>query len=216
VPDGKIFPFSYFPVRSVESQDEVVSTPRFKIAHIGQAIHRKGGDILIDALSRIKDLDWECHIVGDGASLSSWKSSAEVAGIQSRTMFHGKLANADAMNVLADSDLYVLTSRFDGWGAVTNEALLLGVPVIASDRCGSQDLLKSSWRGSVYSASEPEALAKAIREWIGKGKRTPALTKRISEWSSCIESQSAGIYIDQVIRHYYSGGTKPTVPWFVD
>jgi glycosyltransferase involved in cell wall biosynthesis len=200
----------------VEAHEEVVSTPRFKITHLGQAIHRKGGDILIEALSKVKHLDWECHIVGDGSALNSWKSRAELAGIQSRTTFHGKLQNSDAMKILADSDLYVLTSRFDGWGAVTNEALLVGVPVIASDRCGSQDLLQSVWRGSVYNASDPQALANSISEWIEKGKRTPSLTKRILEWSCCIESQSAGNYIHQVINHYYNGCPKPIAPWLVD
>jgi glycosyltransferase involved in cell wall biosynthesis len=56
----------------------------------------------------------------------------------------------------------VLPSRFDGWGAVVNEALMVGTPVICSDRCGASDVIENGRNGYVFEADNADALLQRL------------------------------------------------------
>ena len=56
--------------------------------------------------------------------------------------------------VICESDCLVLPSRYDGWGAVISEALMVGTPVICSDNCGAANVVTASNVGSVFSTND--------------------------------------------------------------
>ena len=58
------------------------------------------------------------------------------------------------MQLIADKDVFVMSSHYDGWGAVVNEALTCGLYVICTDRSGARDLLESTQRGMIYHAGD--------------------------------------------------------------
>jgi glycosyltransferase involved in cell wall biosynthesis len=151
--------------------------------------------------------------VGDGESRSIWERLAVDWQISDRVTFTGVLPNTEAKAVLGSLDLFVLPSRFDGWGVVVNEALMQGVPVLCSDRCGARDLLAESWRGGVFRAGSAASLAEVLATWIARGKRTTELTERIKTWSHCIDGESVAEYFAAVLRHVYNGAARPIAPW---
>jgi phosphatidylinositol alpha-1,6-mannosyltransferase len=151
--------------------------------------------------------------VGDGEGRSTWERLASRLQISDHVTFAGVLPNTEAKAILGRLDLFVLPSRFDGWGAVVNEALMQGVPVLCSDRCGARDLLSESWRGEVFKANSVDSLRDVLSTWIGCGKRTPELTERIKNWSRCIEGESLADYFAKVLGHVYSGAPRPMAPW---
>jgi glycosyltransferase involved in cell wall biosynthesis len=59
----------------------------------------------------------------------------------------------------------VLPSRFDGWGAVVNEALMVGTPVICSNRCGASDVIENGRNGYVFEAGSARALRERLRQY---------------------------------------------------
>ena len=81
-------------------------------------------------------------------------------------------SNAEAVAEIARHDLFLLPSRFDGWGAVVNEALMCGVPVVCSDNCGAAELLGESWRGEVFRTGSAAGLKDILQRWIALGRRT--------------------------------------------
>ena len=60
----------------------------------------------------------------------------------------------------------MLPSRFDGWGAVVNEALMVGTPVICSDRCGASDLIENGRNGYVFEAGNARALRERLHSFF--------------------------------------------------
>jgi glycosyltransferase involved in cell wall biosynthesis len=180
---------------------------------VGSLIPRKGGDLLLRALAALPDRNWRLIIIGDGESRYDWERLAARGRIADRVTFTGVLPNAEAKAILGRLDLFVLPSRFDGWGVVVNEALMQGVPVLCSDRCGARDLLSESWRGEVFKADSVETLRDVLSKWILRGKRTPELTARIKNWSRCIEGESVADYFTKVLGHVYNGGPRPIAPW---
>ncbi len=184
-----------------------------ELIFLGQCIKRKGLDILLKALKPLLGLNWFLTIIGEGREKASLLKLANDLGISEKIKFFQGLRHKDAMRLLAGSDLLVLPSRFDGWGAVVNEALMLGVPVICSDKCGAADLLEESWRGSAFKSESVADLSRILEFWIKKGKKTKAETDRIRIWSECISGKRAAEYILSVINSSGNCLERPKVPW---
>lgn len=110
-------------------------------------------------------------------------------------------------------DLFVLPSRLDGWGAVVNEALMQGTPVICSDDCGSSVLLNKQNSGSVFKGGSVDSLATLINERIQLGKVEIEERNRIKEWAGCISTESAVTYFHQIVEHAFENNNRPMPPW---
>ena len=65
--------------------------------------------------------------------------------------------------LMQESDVFILPSVYDGWGAVVNEALQVGCYVIVSDACGASDLVKNNPRiGRAFRHGDDKELAECI------------------------------------------------------
>jgi glycosyltransferase involved in cell wall biosynthesis len=80
----------------------------------------------------------------------------------------GEVSHADALKVLSNSCLMVISSRMEGGAHVVSEAIALGIPVIASDIPGNRGLL-----GEDYPAYYPVADEKALATLLYRAENTP-------------------------------------------
>ncbi len=217
--DAVVFPYGYFPDaprKTVTISETVSKEGPVQILYLGQLIERKGVDILLRALGTLADLNWALTVIGGGDQKDALTALAEELRLEGRVTFLPSLENEAAMQQMAQSDVFVLPSRHDGWGVVVNEALLRGVPVICSDRCGASDLLEESWRGETFQTGSASSLETTLRRWIGRGKRTPEEAQRIKNWSRCITGSAVAEYLRQVIewtRPPGQKGPRPAPPW---
>lgn len=209
----KIFPYAYLTERPASQPIISGETGPVELIYLGQHIPRKGMDIAFRALAHVASADWRLTVVGVGESATEWRDLVWKLRISDRVRFLSALPSREVVGRIAESDLLLLPSRFDGWGAVINEALMTGVPVVCSDHCGAKDLLLDPWRGQVVRAGSVEDLQTALSAWIAGGKKTSASSERIRLWSHCIEGERGADYILAVIEHVYSGGPRPLVPW---
>jgi glycosyltransferase involved in cell wall biosynthesis len=207
-----MFPYAYITEFPAESLCDHISE-EYEILFLGQLIHRKGIDILLKALAGIGSASWRLTLVGGGREESAFRKLAARLGIEERTLFLPAMKYGEAMKRLACADLLVLPSRFDGWGAVVNEALMSGVPVICSDLCGAKDLLGSVERGSVFRANSVSGLQEALRLRLSMGKRNAGSTMALREWARCIDGESGADYILKAMAHVYAGAPKPAPLW---
>jgi glycosyltransferase involved in cell wall biosynthesis len=201
------------PVAAAEFGKEWKEQEAFRILYLGHFIQRKDGVTAIRALSGIPELDWQFDAVGNGPDTGRWKKAAAESGVVDRIRFHDAVNNRTIGNLLEHTDLLLLPSRYDGWGAVVNEALMCGVPVICSDNCGAAELLRESWRGSTFKMGSAEDLRKVLLEWMEKGKRTKESSERIREWSTAIEGPPLARYLVDIVKHILDGGERPSPPW---
>jgi len=107
---------------------------------VGQMIHRKGIDNLIEAAAGLSEnLRVRLHVVliGDGEDKPRFQELASQRGLQDRFHFLPNLDIQELPRYWAASDALILPSRFDAWGVVVDEALTAGLPVLGSDACGA-------------------------------------------------------------------------------
>jgi glycosyltransferase involved in cell wall biosynthesis len=127
---------------------------------------RKGHDTLLDALEQISNLDWHLTCVGRAFGDPSWaerlRRRAQAGILAGRITFTGELSG-DALDSIYDqADLFVLPTRYEGYGMVVAEALAHGVPVVSTPTGAIADLVGDT-AGFIVSPDDPAALGGVIR-----------------------------------------------------
>lgn len=208
----KIFDWGYFTETPMGiSKRDNVSGNKINVLFIGAITSRKNILTLVDiCLQNIVKEEFVLHIVGTGDLENILLEKIDnLDGI----IYHGGVDNKEIYPILLSSDLLILPSIFDGWGAVVNEALMCGTPVIASDYCGSSVLLDGNYRGEVFSIKENN-LEEILKKWILKGKLSENSRTLVKEWAeNNISGSVAANYFEKIIAHILSGKERPIAPW---
>jgi len=215
--EERIFPYGYFtepPLDVCDVVDDPGASDCIELVYVGQCILTKRIDIALRSLAFLKSRGWRLTIMGEGPEKEGLQRLASQLQLSGQIAFRLFGPKEEVYRLLRQADALVLPSRYDGWGVVVNEALLCGVPVICTDRCGASDLLRSDWRGSVVKAGSVDELAAVLNTFVERGKRSPTETARIRAWSGCIYGESAAGYLIGVLEHVYNRGPRPVPPWY--
>lgn len=123
---------------------------------VGQLIHRKGIDLLVEAFHRVYQQypDWKLCILGHG----SLADSIHHPGIQLKPSQSSKMV-AQYMN---ESRFLVLPSRQDHWGLVVHEAALCGCGLILSNAVGAGKDLAMSENSFIFQSGNIYALTQSL------------------------------------------------------
>ncbi len=139
--------------------------PVLRLLCVATLTPRKGHDVLLRALAPLAPLPWHLHCVGTLDRDPRW--AAELArlrrdlGLDGRVSFTGALDDAALQRQCAQADLFVLPTRFEGYGMVVAEALARGLPVVAT-RTGALPDLVPLEAGILVPPEEPAALGDAL------------------------------------------------------
>ena len=169
-----------YPFTSISSSD-IVSRPLNKsekaelknklgikestcLISVGQFIHRKGFDVLLES-ARGLSKDVGIYIVG-GVPTDEYIAYKEKYSLNN--VHFVSFMSKDALREWYDAaDLFVLPTREDIWGLVINEAMAHGLPVITTDRCiAGLELVEDGLNGYIVPVNDPDILLKRITEAI--------------------------------------------------
>jgi len=140
-----------------------VSTDAMHLLTVGYLVHRKGIDILLQAVSRMKSRNFILHIVGDGPERKKLEVLSRELNLQGRVIFWGYKQKEELLKFYAIADIFLFPTRFDIWGLVLEEAMACGLPVIASSRAGATvDLVKENENGFIVHPDDIEKTAEYI------------------------------------------------------
>jgi glycosyltransferase involved in cell wall biosynthesis/2-polyprenyl-3-methyl-5-hydroxy-6-metoxy-1,4-benzoquinol methylase len=132
------------------------------VGSAGRLDAQKGYDNLVRAAGRIVAERPDVHfaIAGEGPEHASLEALVNRLGLAGR--FHLCGFQADIANVLSAFDVFVSSSRWEGLPLVVIEAMLLGIPVIATDVGGTREVVVPDRTGDLVPACDADALASAI------------------------------------------------------
>jgi glycosyltransferase involved in cell wall biosynthesis len=182
-------------------------------------IHRKGADILLDAVDMLRDtrgLRIDAYSIHPGKTTFWQRRLIERAHSGRILRIHPFIGNRSLVRELSNSDFTVLPSRFDGWGAVVNESLSVGTPAIVSPHCGAAELLESrAWLGKVLRRADAHSLADAIEVAVCSGVVGASQRRRIADWAqdSISGERLCGYFLDIVDRAESFGTSVLRAPW---
>jgi glycosyltransferase involved in cell wall biosynthesis len=132
----------------------------------GRLDDEKGFDLLIRALALCADLPIRLTVIGEGPLLPKLEALSLHLGVGDKVRFAG--FQNPPYPYLAQADLFVLSSRYEGFPNVVLEALACGTPVVATPAPGGIFEILDGVSGCVMAREISEvALADAIRLWLG-------------------------------------------------
>lgn len=189
---SNITDISHFSYREKEKRDS------FRFLSVGNLIHQKGFDLLIDAFSKA-GLGDEVYldIIGTGNLRKSLQALINKSGLENRIRLLGEMKRSEIALRMHESDAFVLASRGETFGLAYIEAMASGLPVIAT-ACGGPDEFVNDGNGILIPVESVESLKNALiemRENINDYDRKSISENCISRFSEkTIESQLACLY----------------------
>lgn len=134
---------------------------------VGSLTRRKGHDVLINALATLRHLPWQARFVGGRDFDPAW--SDELHRQVNRRALHSRIDFAgtveDVQAEFQHADLFVLPSRYEGYGMVFAEALAAGLPVVAARVGAVPDVVPES-AGLLVPPDDVEALTAALHSLL--------------------------------------------------
>ncbi len=148
--------------RKEELRRELKVREDIMILSVGQPIHRKGFDILMEAMKQVHG-NIGLYIIGGQPEEEVRKAAAEVTG--AKVYFLPFLSRDVLDEHYAAADIFVLPTRYDIWGLVVNEAMSFGLPVVSTDHCvAALELVGKNKCGEIVPVGDAGALAAALQK----------------------------------------------------
>ncbi len=147
---------------------------RFVVAAVCRLVPAKGGEIAIDAFSRLIDagVDAELWFAGDGPERPRLEAAAAARPSGARVRFLGHCA--DVRPVLEASDLLLSTSWREATPNAVLEAMAMEVPVVATAVGGVGELVRDGENGRLCAAGDAAAIAAAMQSLLCGDRETRA------------------------------------------
>jgi phosphatidylinositol alpha-1,6-mannosyltransferase len=181
----------FSPVDARQLREELGLTDKRVIVSVGRLVHRKGQDVLIEAMPAIITEVPEAHIlmIGEGPYRSYLENRVKALGLQERVTFIGRIQYADLPKHICAGDLFVMPSRsrlagleVEGLGIVYLEASACGLPVIAGNSGGAPDAVLEGETGLVVDGTSKADVAAAVVELLLDADRSKAMGIAGRQW----------------------------------
>lgn len=150
--------------------------PRHTILAMGRLVAQKGFDLLLRAFAHaaLPTPTWQLVILGEGPDRSSLQAHIETLGLRHAVLMPGLVLEPEQW--LQHADMFVMSSRFEGFPNALLEAMNCGLPVIAFDcPSGPREIVQHERTGLLVPAGNVDALASAIARLANE----PALRNRL-------------------------------------
>ena len=133
-------------------------------------MHTKGYDRFVRVTKRLKEDGYPVHtyIVGKGKERTALEKQIVECGIENNWTFVGFQSNP--YKYVKAADLYVCSSRREGFSTAVTEALIVGKPVVSTNCSGAYELLGYQNEYGIVTNNDEDALYEGIKQMLEDGQ----------------------------------------------
>ncbi|MCR4923823.1 MAG: glycosyltransferase family 4 protein [Lachnospiraceae bacterium] len=190
---GKCYKFGYFPKHIEYDPKELMDRKRkyafdkyndenmITILWTGRMLRLKRPDLTLKALGALakKGYDFRLTMVGEGEEREKLLKLTKELGLEDRVSFKDFLPPDEALNIMADHKIYVMTSNFwEGWGSVVYESLNAGCACVVSHAPGAAPwLVRHEKTGLLFESGRVRSLERQLEKLF----KDPSLISKYGE-----------------------------------
>jgi GalNAc-alpha-(1->4)-GalNAc-alpha-(1->3)-diNAcBac-PP-undecaprenol alpha-1,4-N-acetyl-D-galactosaminyltransferase len=155
---------------------------RYNVMAMGRLSPEKGFDLLLQAFKSVTvhHPEWSLIIIGEGPERQHLAHQVDELGLGDRVFMPGTIS--PPFDWLHAGDLFVFSSRYEGFGLALAEAMACGLPVISfSCPSGPQDIIRNEVDGRLVPADDIQALAAAMGDLMSNPEQRRRLASRAPE-----------------------------------
>lgn len=149
-------------------REEIGMEDGFSVIYTGRIVGIKGIDTLLRVARKVRD----CHFYVIGGKATGELADYCIENDLSNVTFLEFKPREEVLKWMCASDVFLMTTRWDPWGLVINEALACGLPVISTDMCLSAvEISAAAEVGFITDVDDSDSMA----GHIARLKNDPAL-----------------------------------------
>lgn len=179
------------------------------IITVGRHAREKDQETLIRAFARsLKRAPARLVLVGQGPRRQNLEALVEELGIADAVLFAGWQENPFCW--MARSDLFVLSSRFEGFGNVIVEAMACGLPVISTDcKGGPREILRGGEDGILVPVGDADALANAMTKVLLDQELRAGLARKAHGRAAAFDIAQIGMQYEELLQSVVRDKARP-------
>lgn len=188
-------------VPQMSATSHVPRPPGRRLLAVGRLEHVKGFDLLIEAFSRIAALhpDWQLWIAGSGSLYAVLQRDIHRRGLGKRVTLLGHVAQPET--IMQQADVFVLSSRYEGFPTALLEAMACGLPAVSFDcPSGPSEIIRHSVDGLLVPSQDVEALAAAMGRLMSDESLRRAMAERAEEVTKRFSMERFFAQWEEVLR----------------
>jgi glycosyltransferase involved in cell wall biosynthesis len=171
-----------------------------KIVAVGRLVEQKNHAMLIRAFKKVHEKfpDYKLYIYGEGKLRNTLQEQIKDLKLTDAVFLPGNVTSIHES--IADAEMFVLSSDYEGLSNALLEAMMMGLPCISTNCAGSNEIISNNYNGILVSVDDEEQLSKAICDLINDKEKAFSLSqnakrtlcsmnidKVISLWEKAIE-----------------------------
>lgn len=171
---------------------------RNKILFVGNLEPRKGLDIIIKALSLIKDLHFSLDIIGSYHKQKKYfvylKKMVDKYSLSKKITFHGRVESERIIGFYRKANILIFPSRHEGFGMVLLEGMSFGLPIVATDIATTREIIRNNVNGYLCPIDDEVCLARKIRKLVNDkglqmrmGKANFKASRKFRNWDDVVQ-----------------------------
>ena len=155
-----------------------------RIVFAGRLMAQKNPLQIVHTLAELKDLPWQCVLVGDGPLMPKIRQSIAEHGLQERFTLPGWVTPGEVLEWFGKSDILFMPSLSEGLPVVGVKALAKGLAFVVSDIGGFVDLVENGKNGYLVKLGDQAGLANALRRYLTEPDKLLTARKFSSEMAN--------------------------------
>jgi glycosyltransferase involved in cell wall biosynthesis len=166
-----------------------------RIVFAGRFMEQKNPLQLVRTLNDLKELKWQCVMIGDGPLMHAVKCAIEEYGLTDRFQLTGWLEPQGVLNWFDKSDILFMPSRSEGLPVVGVQALAKGLAIVASRVGGFVDLVDDDKNGYLIQEIDAAKFSTVLTDLLADSKRLLAFRTASLEKARSFE-------LEQIVKEY--------------
>lgn len=187
------------------------------IVFLGRLVPEKSPDLLIQAFQQLRPDGWKLALVGGASDTSTYTQSIRtLASNDPDIIFTGELRGEKLAEVVRGAGLFILPSYVEGMPLAMLEAMMEGIPVVASDIAPHQQLLAQK-RGLLFETGSIEDCAQKLNWAINNPHELQIMAKQAQTYAQLnhswerITTETLGVYDQSLVVPPISAGSHERI-----